>query len=132
MSGHSDNRRRSTGSSGSSIDPAGERAYFGGSVAAISLSTVLRLIPSRRAISRFLIPSACIARTSAQSTALRTSLASSSTTHSTMKADTKPTARDPARWLSFQFLEVAHYWVPGVSGSGVRADRASGDAWSSS
>jgi site-specific recombinase XerD len=34
---------------------------------------------------------------------------------STMKANTETTDRDPARWLSFRSLEVAHYWAPGVS-----------------
>jgi hypothetical protein len=72
------------------------------------------MIPNRRAISRFLTPSACIARTSAQSTAVRTSLALLVDEFSTMKAINQAAARDPGRWLSFRFLEMAHYWALGV------------------
>ena len=120
ISGTSSTSPRNTPSSGSSIEPAGAREYRGGSSAAISLSTVLRLIPSRRAISRSVTPSACIARTSAQSTALRTSSASSIDNTPTVKADTDTTAA-PRQWLTFRFLEVAHYWAPGVNGQRMGA-----------
>jgi hypothetical protein len=63
ISGHSTSSRRITGSNGSSIDPAGEREYRGGSAAAANRATVRRLIPSRAAISRCETPSAANART---------------------------------------------------------------------
>jgi len=55
------------------------------------LATVRQFIPSRLAISDFDTPSAANARTCAHSIALRTSSPSSSTTSSTMKADTDTT-----------------------------------------
>lgn len=50
--GHSASTRRSTGSSGSSIDPAGAQLQRDGSLAAANRATVRRLIPNRAAISR--------------------------------------------------------------------------------
>jgi hypothetical protein len=63
MSGTSSNSHRSTGSNGSSTEPADEREYRGGSAASTYLATVRQFIPSRRAISDFETPSAASART---------------------------------------------------------------------
>src|ERR1700742_81945 len=78
--------------------------------------TVRRLIPSRLAISRCDTPSAAIALTSAQSNALRTSLAASAI--SSLTISRLPTRPATTGWRTFRFLEAAHYWAPGVSAGG--------------
>lgn len=62
---------------GSSFEPGGERRYRGGSPASSIRLTVRRLIPSRRAISRWETPSTAMALACAHSNTLRTSRAAS-------------------------------------------------------
>jgi hypothetical protein len=68
---------------------------LGDSLASTSRFTVRRLIPSRRAISRCLTPSAAIARTCAHSTALRTSPPPSPSSLTSPRLPTDPVETGP-------------------------------------
>lgn len=74
MSGNSANNTRICGSTASTIEPFGARAYFGGACEASALRTVFLEISSRRAMARIAIPSdRRNRRISAQSSTFNTS-----------------------------------------------------------
>jgi hypothetical protein len=68
MSGNSANSNDTRSSNGvNDVVPRGDREYFGGSVDATALATLLREIPNRSAIRAFGTPSAASLRINAQS-----------------------------------------------------------------